>query len=347
MDPDRRAPRRAALVALVLAVALAVFDMGGFDPTRFLRVGEQASARDFVEADLPDTHLSPGWGHDGQANYVLASVFPDLDEAEGHLDSITYRARRIVYPALLSWVPRGMPLVTAMWIVNLAAIAGAATAMAALARQHRASWLVGAVVGVTPAFVASMVIDLGDALALALGAAGVVAWRRDRGTVVGVTLFTLAALTRETSLVIPAAVFLAEGRGRRLPLLVPPVVVAAWIGLLEVWIGGPGKSATQFRLPFRGWAEQGFASPEVGVAVALAAGSVWVAGRLWAHDRTWALILVMDLAVLVCVDDAVLFNVLNLTRVTPWVLPLAVLAVTLGPPRPGDLAQPTKMTASV
>ncbi|NIT97759.1 MAG: hypothetical protein GWN73_30740, partial [Actinobacteria bacterium] len=47
--------------------------------------------------------------------------------------------------------------------------------------------------GATPAFVASMVVDLGDALALALGAAGVLAWRRDRGTAVAVGLFTVAA----------------------------------------------------------------------------------------------------------------------------------------------------------
>lgn len=315
-------------MALVVAVAAAVFDMGGFDLTQFLRVGEQAWARDFVEADLPDTHVVPGWGHDGQANYVLAAVFPDLAEADGYLDSVTYRSRRIVYPALLSWVPRGMPLVTAMWLLNLAAIAGAAAALAALARRHRASWLVGAAVGATPAFVASMVVDLGDALALALGAAGVLAWRRDRGTAVAVGLFTVAALTRETTLVIPAAVFIAEGRGRRLPLLLPPAVIVAWIALLEIWIGGPGKSAAQFRLPLFGWVDQGLGSPEVLIAFTLAVGSAWVARRLWDHDRTWALVLLFDLAVLVCVDQAVLFNVLNLTRVTPWVVPLAVLVVS-------------------
>ncbi|MEZ5167785.1 MAG: hypothetical protein R2695_15350 [Acidimicrobiales bacterium] len=107
--------------------------------------------------------------------------------------------------------------------------------------------------GVTPAFVASTVIDLGDALALGFVSAGVWAWRRDRGIVVAVVLFTLAALTRETTLFVPLAVAVWEGRGRARWLLVAPAVLAAWIIALQWWVGDPGKSATQFRPPFAGW----------------------------------------------------------------------------------------------
>ena len=96
-------PARAAAVAVAIAIAITLIDLGpGFDLTRYLRVGEQASARSFVEADLPETHLVPGWGHDGQAKGVLSRALPDLTNAEGHLDSVTYRARRIIYPALTS-----------------------------------------------------------------------------------------------------------------------------------------------------------------------------------------------------------------------------------------------------
>jgi hypothetical protein len=335
-----RAPLKAAVVAVLLALVVTFVDLGPtFDLTRFLRVGEVASARGFVEADLADVDLVPGWGHDGQANYVLARVFPDLGAAEGVVDSVTYRARRIVYPALASLAPPGMPLVVTLWVLNLAAVAGAAAAVAATARRHGASWLAGASVGLTPAFIGSVVVDLGDGLALALAAAGVVVWRRDRSTALAVTMFTLAALTRETTLVVPAAVFLLEGRGRRPALLVPPLILGGWIVILGAWIGDPGKSAAQFRPPFLGWVDQGLATGEIAVAFTFLVGSVWVAWKLWDHDRTWAVVLLLDAAVLVLVDRGVLFDPLNLSRVVPWMVPFAIIAATMPTTRG---TQPTK-----
>ena len=323
-------PAAAAVVAIGLAIAVTLLDLGpGFDLTRYLRVGEVASAREFVQADLPDTHLSPGWGHDGQANYVLSRTLPDLTEAEGHLDSVTYRARRIVYPALTAWLPDGMPVVVGFWILNLAGIGLAAAAVAALAERHGATHWAGAAVGLTPAFLTSMQVHLGDALGLGLALAGVVLWRRPGATWWAIGAFTLAALTRETTLLIPAAVFLLEGRGRRLPLLVPPAVLAVWMGILQLWIGDAGKSAAQFRLPFMGWVTQGLGSSEVLIATAYALASVWCAVRLKRVDATLSLILLLDLFVLVAVDRDVLFNTRNLSRVVPWVLPFLVIAADL------------------
>ncbi|MEZ5167786.1 MAG: hypothetical protein R2695_15355 [Acidimicrobiales bacterium] len=90
MRPGRQDLVAAVLVALRLTLAASLFDMGGWDP-----LGSCGSAstprRGFVEADLPGVHLAPGWGHDGAANCVLASVFPDF-ASRGHLDSVTYRA---------------------------------------------------------------------------------------------------------------------------------------------------------------------------------------------------------------------------------------------------------------
>jgi hypothetical protein len=345
---------RASIAAAVLAVAavslLASVDLAGhdWDVTRFLRVGEVASARGFVSNDIPDTQIVSGWGHDGQANYVLAATLPDLAAAEGHLDSVTYRARRIVYPALVAAVPRGRPLAFALLGVNLAAVAIAAAALSTLARARGASRLVGAVVGVTPAFLASVLIDLGDGLALALLAWGYVAWCRltPRSRALAVVLFTLAALTRETALVVPAALllasFLAPGpaqptiRRDRWLLLVPVLVEAAWLAVLEVWTGGEGgRTAAQVGMPFQGWAEIGFASPEILAALCLVLLSIWVAVKLWpTDDRAWAIVIAAEAALLCCLDRGVLFNMLNLSRITPWVIPWTAIVLLSARPEP-------------
>jgi len=341
-DASRRSRLTAALapglLALIAVSVLAGFDLAArdWDITLFLRVGEHSSARPFITDDIPDTEIVAGWGHDGQANYVLAATFPDMPAAEGHLDSVTYRARRIVYPALLSLVPRGRALASAMLMANLAAVVVAAIAVGHLAVRAGASRRVGAIVGVTPAFVTSAVLDLGDGLAIALTAGGVVLWRRSettRAAMLAVALLTLGALTRETTLVVTAAMLLvAVGDDRTVTrrswvLLVPGSVVVAWIVALEIWIGGPGKSATQFALPFRGWFDSGIASRETLGAAALVALSAWVAHRLWAIDRVFALVVAAEGALLCCVDQAVLFHTLNLARVTPWVVPWAAIVL--------------------
>lgn len=322
------APVRAALVAVLAMLVVVLVDLRGDEElSRYLRVGEVASARGFVEADIPEVQLVPGWGHDGQANYVLARTFPDLAAADGHLDSVTYRARRIVYPAAASWLPAGMPTVVGFLVLNLAAVGLAAAAVASIVRRHGGHWLLGASVAVTPAFVASTIISLGDGLGLAFAAAGVARWRRPGATRSATALFVLAALTRETTLVIPLAVFLFEHADRRRWLLLPPAALATWLVVLELWIGDGGKSAAQFTLPFAGWVDQGIASTEIVVAAVLLIASAWVAVRLWSVDRTWAAVLLLDAAVLVTVDRGVLFDPMNLARVVPWVVPFALLVL--------------------
>ncbi|MEM7143424.1 MAG: hypothetical protein AAF548_20585 [Actinomycetota bacterium] len=322
-------PARAALVAMVALLGFVAIDLSGDDDlTGYLRVGEFSSARAFVEADIPDTHIVPGWGHDGQANYVLARALPDLHDAQGHLDSVTYRARRIVYPALASVLPPGHATVAGLLALNVMATGIAAAGLTPIVRRLGGHWLVAATVALTPAFIASTIISLGDGLGLALAAAGVALWRRPRATAWAVTLFALAALTRETTLVIPAAVFLWEGRGRRRWLLLPPAALVAWMGVLQTWIGDAGKSAAQFTAPFAGWLDQGIATEEIVVAMVLLVASLWVASELWPLDRTWSTIVLFDAAVLVLVDRAVLFNLLNLARVVPWVVPFGILLAT-------------------
>ena len=71
MTARTREPLLAALVAMALALTWSVIDLGGdLDLTTFLRTGEAASARGFVEADLGDVHLVPGWGHDALIRWM-------------------------------------------------------------------------------------------------------------------------------------------------------------------------------------------------------------------------------------------------------------------------------------
>src|SRR5687768_2833235 len=105
-----------AVVAIPAWQALASHDM---DPTTLLRVGKYSASREFVERDFADPVLTDDYGHDGQQFYVLAATFPDLADAQGNIDRLRYRARRILLPALVSPVPRGEPLIWTIFVVNL------------------------------------------------------------------------------------------------------------------------------------------------------------------------------------------------------------------------------------
>ena len=80
---------------------------------------------------------SPGFGHDGQQFYVIARTFPDMQDADGHVDRLKYRARRVLFPALVSVFPAGDATVWAMLGVNLLAIGAAGVAVSRLAQQDR------------------------------------------------------------------------------------------------------------------------------------------------------------------------------------------------------------------
>ena len=55
-----------------------------------------------VERDIADPVLVSTFGHDGQQFYVVARTFPNLQDADGHVDRLKYRARRVLFPALVA-----------------------------------------------------------------------------------------------------------------------------------------------------------------------------------------------------------------------------------------------------
>ena len=52
-----------------------------------------------------DNVLVGTYGHDGQQFYVIAKSIPDLQQADGHVDRLRYRARRILFPLVVAAVP--------------------------------------------------------------------------------------------------------------------------------------------------------------------------------------------------------------------------------------------------
>lgn len=321
------------LVAAIPTITLLASHDG--DPTALLRVGERSASRSFVERDFSDPVLTRGFGHDGQQFYVIARTFPDMQDADGHVDRLRYRARRVLVPAVVSPLPAGAPTVWGILGLNLAAIGAAGVALSRLAQRVRAPWWIGATVALSPALVLSARASLADAVAFALALWGVVVWRRHLWW--AVTLFTLAALARETSLVVPFVCLLLGPKAReRLAMLVPFVVYGAWTSIVSLWLepsdagsSSPlGDATRQLALPFEAFAQLG-PSASLYFGVVLLIVSLVAAWRLRRPLPELALWLVLDAILLVTAATGVAEDAWNLTRLVPLAVPALALAVTV------------------
>jgi hypothetical protein len=321
------------LIAVIPTVALLSSKDG--DVSALLRVGDRSASRGFVERDLPDPVLVPGFGHDGQQFYVMTNTFPDFQDADGHVDRLRYRARRVLMPAIVSPFPAGEATVWAFLGLNLAAIGAAGVALSRLAVRIRAPWWIGIAVALSPALVVSARASLADALAFALALWGAVVWRRSLWW--AVALFTLAALARETSLVVPAACFIVGSRPRqRWAMLIPFAVYAVWTLAVSAWLdpsdagsSSPfGDATRQLALPFEAFGQLG-PSPAVYIGLLLFAGSLAAAWRLRSALPEISLWLLADAILLVTAAVGVAEDTLNLTRLTPMAVPAIALALSM------------------
>jgi hypothetical protein len=309
-------------IALLLVVPN--FLSAGGDPTLLLRVGTYAPARPYVERSFPNPVLTPDYGHDGQQFYVIASTFPDERAAAPYVDNVRYRARRILFPLLASAFPAGAPTVWAMLAISLLSVGLAAVAAGRLARRVGGPVWLGLAVALTPALLIGVRASLGDALAFSLALWGVVLWRRHLGW--AVLLFALAALTRETTLVVPAACFLLGTRKQRLALVIPFAVYGAWsLTVSQLVHDHVSKESTspvadalrQFAPPFQAWRDLGFNTTTVLLALVLTVASLlsaWVLRRRLPEVAIW---LVADSILVIIAGTGVAEDVLNYARLTP------------------------------
>jgi hypothetical protein len=237
-----RTSRAAApgLVALLGAVSfviacLRLWDHGHFG--EFIMIGSAYAN----PAQLPQgVHLQATYGYDGQFFYRLALDPANLhDTAFGITMDQPYRYARIGYPALTWLISLGQHQLApaALVAVNVLAIAVLGVLGGLFARQsgRHATWGL-----LLPAFfglLTSLSRDTAEPLAAVCLLGGMLAYRRRR-PVLATVLFAYGALTRETVLVVPAAIAIIRlaGMARRwarpgaddLIWLVPMAVLAGW-----------------------------------------------------------------------------------------------------------------------
>jgi len=237
------------LIALVY-IALTLWRSGG-DPMKFALVG---------------TRYDPGlpggtWGYDGQFAYQIAR---DPLGAPRFLDVPAYRFQRILYPLIAGAWAFGQAwrvpwtLIAVNW---LALVAGTWFTEEILAGRGASRWYALSY-GLFGGLMMAVRLDLTEPLAYALAQAAVLSYERKqmRGAA---GLLALAALTKETTLLIAAGFLLSLALSRRwrdliewavivgAPFIALQVLLRVWLG--EWGVGSGGAMATPFEwIPYRG-----------------------------------------------------------------------------------------------
>ena len=198
---------------------------------------------------------------DGQAFATLARD-PTLSRAVEEFRTpgqAAFRAQRPLAPYLAWALSAGRPhwVAPALAVMAVLGTAAMAAATGALIGARGGPPALGGIAALLPgAFAVNSYLGP-DALAIGLVLFGLVTFERDKvWTAVG--LMTLAALGRETMLVVPAVLFVADLLQRRhpirWPLVIPGVAWASWVAVVWVRVGdlptGHGDGA--LGMPMRG-----------------------------------------------------------------------------------------------
>jgi hypothetical protein len=270
-------------------------------------------------------------GYDGQFYFFMAL---DPVHAAQYSDKPSYRYTRIVYPLLAHVLALNQTALIpyALILVNWLAVGGGTLAIAAwMYRKGMSPWL-AALYGLYPGLFTATSLDTAEPLAYALVAVALYALEfagEQRIWTAGV-LFSLAALSRETTLIFPAVYAIAllirpvaqrdETSGRALYWRQGAILAAlaalpfvAYKVFLTVWLGGSGLSDYSLaRLPLSGlfstgswevWDTQVLRSVVV-PALLCAAMGVWALWRRVWPAPVWALLLNVWVCVLCLQPDS-------------------------------------------
>jgi hypothetical protein len=264
-----------ALVAMLLAftfVAARLLIAADGDASRFAVVGSTFAPD--VSQVPPSLHVYPNSdGYDGQFFYRLALDPSALDIGLSHgisFDDIL-RSGRIGYPAVTWAVAVGGRPQLVQWAliaINVAGIGAIGALGGALAHRYgrHAGW--GLLLAGYWGFAFSVSRDLSEIMAATATLAGLVLLL-DRKHLAAAVAFCVAVLTREQAL-LTAGLFsagalvsmwraeprpLRERLGPLLPLLLPPLSLAAWSAVVYAVSGDvplTSSSSSNFGIPFVG-----------------------------------------------------------------------------------------------
>jgi hypothetical protein len=207
-------------------------------------------ARDFPREVLPDDV-----GLDGQQFYAMARDPMHPNAVAPSLGHPRYRYQRILYPAL-AWLLHpgggGPGLVWALVTVSLLGLFIGGLALGALSDLLRGPPWLALLYPLLPGALWSLTTSVADGLAVSLSLLTIVATLRGRSTLAWCAAIA-AVLTKETTILVPLALVLARRRKEDLPLLLlPALALAAWLGVVRLWVPGGGVQPERLVLPFTG-----------------------------------------------------------------------------------------------
>ena len=249
---------------------------------------------------------------DGQA-FAAVAVDPlveDPDVFRGGLEEAAYRAQRPLYPWLGYLVGTGDVERTKYALLAVNVVSGGllvAASMLLVKRRGGACWL-GMAVMATPAVFLSLGLATAEILAMTFVLWGLVAWSGEsRMRWLSVGLFAAGVLTRESMLLVPAAVLFFEVlRGGRSglraawPLALSVVPYLGWVLALELRLGvwPVGNQQGRLAAPMVGILDVvGTWSPADYILFALLVAPVVVATRHRADVLAWVVIFQVPLLV--------------------------------------------------
>lgn len=330
-SPQGMGTARIVLATVALSLLwplLQIAAYGSFDA--LLGVGPEGPARAQIETEIPDLHLTSDYGHDGQQFYVISRHPFDPQAAEGSVDPLAYRYRRILYPLIGSALaPQG-----GRWLIGvflLESLVGVALGAWALTRLPGGPRWLPLTMAFTPGVIAALGLSLSDALAAGLGLLAVaLATERRWWPAVGVV--TAAVLTRETLLLVALGLALTPGMPRRARAAVAGVPLLAF-GAWSAWSAhAAGASSSeggsdQLAVPFGGWMSVHVPWGQRGLLAAvflLLAAGAW---RSWRDAPHVAFACAGGAVLLACISDLVAFNWVNSMRPIAPMVPLALWAL--------------------
>jgi hypothetical protein len=260
----------------------------------------------------PDLLVPHRDGHDGQAFWLLARdpLLRHPDQIRPHLDRPAYRSQRVLYPlAAAPWRMAGeRALLWGLLITNLAVVAVGGYLTVLLARAIGAPDRAGLAFALNPAVIVAVLLDVSDALMLALLVATALLVIRRRWWPAALAA-AAACLAKEQALLGIAAVALVwhgAPLGRRLQIGATAAgAVAAWAAYQRWRLGWPPSEIQEFTAPvwgyvdayLRGWRHFDNWADTVVAVVLWPLAAVTIA--VWWRSRSLPLALVLPYALYV------------------------------------------------